>query len=363
MRCGAYETLSELGRGGFATVHRARNLETGREVALKVLRSGDGGVSAEDLGRFRREIEAARALDHPGIVHVLDASPDGSEPVWVAMELIEGESLSARVTREPLPWREAVEIARGVADAVAHAHSRGILHRDLKPSNILLDRAGRPRVVDFGLAKLATHGSRLTRTGQALGTPAYMSPEQARGEVSSLAPATDVWSLGCVLHEMLTGRPAFEGETDAAVVGNVLLTEPSRVGRLLGDVPRGLDTVVRVSLAKDARRRYAVAGELRDDLDRILRGERLRARLPGAWRWKLGAAALAVAAAVWGGLLARPGATHSPPAAAPATSSDAEGLSARARALRQMDPRQAAVLLRRALALDTSRRDWDLELG
>ncbi len=140
MNIGHYETLSELGRGGFATVYRARDTRDGREVALKVMRTGEGAPGPEELRRFKREIELTRTLDHPGIVHVLDSAAEGEAPFWVALELIEGEPLSAVIAREPLPWREAVQIARDVADALAAAHAKGILHRDVKPGNILIGR-------------------------------------------------------------------------------------------------------------------------------------------------------------------------------------------------------------------------------
>ncbi len=364
MRIGPYEILGELGRGGFATVYRARRDGDAREVALKVLRTGEGGPGPDEVRRFRREIEATRALDHPGIVMVLEVSPEGEHPSWVALELIEGESLAARIAREPLPWRGAVGIARDVADAVAHAHARGVLHRDLKPGNILLDREGGPHVVDFGLAKLSAHGSKLTKTGQALGTPAYMSPEQARGEISSLTPATDVWSLGCVLYEMLGGRRAFEGETDAAVVGKVLLAEPPRLRALRPDVPPGAERIVRATMGKRPSDRYGDASAIREDLDRILRGERPRARLPGAWRWRAAAAGLAVAAAATVAAVARPEPeTPAVPAPAPAAPSEAEALAVQARALRGVDPRRAEALLRRALDMEPARDDWRLERG
>ncbi len=359
---GPFEILSELGRGGFATVYRARDSRDGRDVALKVLRSGEGdvgiggtpqGVSpvspSDEIRRFRREIEAARALDHPGIVRILDASPEGAEPAWVAMELVEGESLAARIASEPLPWRQAVEIARDVADALAAAHAKGILHRDVKPANILLDREGRPRLVDFGLVKLTATGSKLTRTGQALGTPVYMSPEQARGEVADLTPATDVWSLGCVLHEMLVARPPFEGETDAALVASVLTAEPPRLRALRGDVPEPVERLVRIALGKRAPDRPRDGAELREELDRILRGEALRARLPGSRRRRaavaVGLVALLGSAAAWAILLGG-SAAPSPPPAPVADSPDPWERSLRAaRVRRATSPSMAAELL------------------
>lgn len=364
-RFGAWELGPELGRGGFATVYRARGTGSGQEVALKVLRTGEDGARPEDLRRFRREVEAARALEHPGIIKILDASPEGADAPWVAMELVDGEPLSALIGREQLPWKRAVEIARDVADALAAAHAKGILHRDVKPSNILLDREGKPHLTDFGLAKTIATGSKLTKTGEALGTPAYMSPEQARGEISTLKPATDVWSLGCVLYEMTAGRPPFEGETTAAVVGRVLLQEPARLRRVRGDVPEPVERVVRVCLAKPVGERYREAGALHDDLDRILHDESPRVRGPGALRRRAFAGAtilaLALCAASLAWRTAAPrDAVGSPPHQTP---SKVEALAARARALRQSAPHEAARLLGEALDAEPNRHDWQLERG
>ncbi len=224
-------------------------------------------------------------------------------------------------------------------------------------------------LTDFGLAKSVATGSKLTRTGEALGTPAYMSPEQARGEVSSLAAATDVWGLGCVLYETLAGRPPFEGETTAGVVAGVLTRDPPVLRRVATDLPRGLETIVRVCLAKRAGRRYRHAGALRDDLARVLAGARPVARPPGSARRRafagLGAAA-AVAWALWlalpaGGDLGGPARQSGP--ADPARASDGGGLAARARALRTSDPAAAERLLADALAREPARHDWRLERG
>ncbi len=395
LRLGPWEIGEEIGRGGYGTVYRARHERTGAAAAVKVFLP-EGGATPGDTRRFQREVALARVLDHPGIVRVLDVGegfgPAMSEPPssaakalegrveWFAMDLIEGVPLDQALAEEALPWRRAVEIVRDVADALAHAHARGILHRDVKPGNILLGRkVGGSRaegggetapvgayLSDFGLARLVSTGSRLTRTGFALGTPEYMSPEQAMGESDSLTPATDVWSLGCVLYEALAGRPAFEEESDPGLVEKVILGEPVPLGRVREDVPRPLARVVAVCLAKSPRRRYRDAGALRDDLDRVLRGERLRARPPRGVLRRLFLGATLLGASVAAGLLVR-GSDPAPPAAARATplpvASRAEARAAKARALSASEPREAARLLDEALALDPTRHPWRIEAG
>ncbi|MCI0342873.1 MAG: tetratricopeptide repeat protein [Planctomycetales bacterium] len=217
-------------------------------------------------------------------------------------------------------------------------------------------------LADFGLAKAVATGSKLTRTGEALGTPAYMSPEQARGEVSSLTPATDVWSLGVVLYETLAGRRPFESETDAAVVGRILLEEPARLRRIRGDLPEAVERVARVCLSKRGRHRYRNAVLLRDDLDRALRGVRIQARAPGSRQPAVLVAGLvAAAAAALVGL--RPRATESPPAARAMAPTRGEGLAHQALAARHDDPRRAAQRLAEALREDPTREDWRLQRG
>ncbi|MCI0341049.1 MAG: protein kinase [Planctomycetales bacterium] len=388
MRCGPYETLAELGRGGCGVVYRARHLETGRSVALKVLTAGADAPSAEERMRFRREIALARSLDHPGIVRVLDVGepvPGSSSPPtpWFAMELIEGEPLYAVLEGEPLSWRRAAEIARDVADALAHAHARGVLHRDVKPGNILVGRKwgdedladGAPGsarsafLTDFGLARVVATRSRLTKTGLALGTPEYMSPEQAMGATSDLTPAADVWGLGAVLYETLAGRLPFEGGSTDEVLERIVEREPVHLSTLRPDIPRDLEGVVRRCLAKRPRERYGDAAPLRDDLARVLRGERLPTRVPlPKAAWVLAGAGAVLASLAAAALLA---ASALPPPRGPleraeppdAGSRRLEVLSARARALRSSAPQEAARILAEALALDPARHDLRLERG
>ncbi len=219
-------------------------------------------------------------------------------------------------------------------------------------------------LTDFGLAKSVGTGSRLTRTGEALGTPAYMSPEQARGEVSSLTPATDVWSLGCVFYEMLAGRPAFEGDSAAAVIARVLLQEPVRLRKLRSDAPEPLERLLRAALLREARSRIPSASEFRDDLDRLLLGQRPRARLPRprAALWALAASGLALVA--WGALALPPKRAVEAPSP-PAGDREAPGtaFAEKARSLRHSDPREAAALLDIALGTAPARHDWRLERG
>ncbi|MCI0340469.1 MAG: protein kinase [Planctomycetales bacterium] len=378
-RIGPYEIGEELGRGGFGSVYRARDASTGREVALKVLREdpGDGALPAR---RFLRETSLVRELDHPAILKVLDASREDEKPLWVAFELVEGVPLWKLLAEEPLEWRRAAEIARDVAAALGHAHAKGILHRDVKPGNILVGRKwgdedvadgapGNARsafLTDFGLARVTDTRSRLTVTGMAIGTPEYMSPEQARGETTSLSPATDVWAVGVVLYEMLAGRLPFEGDSPESVIEKVVLREPVGLRKLRSGVPAGLDRVVRACLAKRRESRYPDGTALQEDLDRVLRGENARASPPHRWRGP--AIAAGMAALLAGAVALRPGSPRSASAPAEARSapSAAEALAGRAARLRGSDPVEAARLLQQALAEDLGHPDadrWRLERG
>jgi len=283
-RFGKYHIVGELGRGGMGSVHKAWDPSLNRWVALKVLLSLGG---EEEIARFRREAQTAATLSHPGIVGVYEIGMDG-ERSFIAMEFVQGRTLAG----ERPSLSRACEILIDVARAVDHAHRRGIIHRDLKPQNIMLDSADKVRVMDFGLAKPLRGRSQVTIEGTVIGTPSYMSPEQADGRIAQIDHRSDVYSLGAVLYELLTGRPPFRGasviETLTQVVEKRALP-PSKFNR---SIPRALEAIVLKALDKDKTRRYASAEAFARDLERFRKGQAVDARRPR--RPSLGWAAFAV---------------------------------------------------------------------
>src|SRR5437868_8834601 len=227
---GDYELLEEIGRGGHGVVFRARQKSLNRTVAVKVIGLGEWATKAH-LKRFRLEAEAAASLDHPGIVPIHEVGErDGS--CYFSMKLVEGGQLDEVVRHEQMSIRRAVELIAKVSRTVHYAHEHGVLHRDIKPGNILLDKTGEPHLTDFGLARLVESESTVTRTQEVLGTPSYMAPEQAAGETTKLGRATDVYGLGAVLYQVLTGHPPFAGGTSYETIRLLLDAEP-RPPRLL----------------------------------------------------------------------------------------------------------------------------------
>jgi serine/threonine protein kinase len=278
---GDYELLEEVGRGGQGVVFRARQKSLNRTVALKVISLGQW-ASQVHLKRFRREAEAAASLDHPSIVPIYEVGErDGS--CYFSMKFVEGGQLDEVVRRAPISVRQAVQLIAKVARTVHYAHEHGILHRDIKPGNILLDISGEPHLTDFGLARLLDAQSSVTRTIDVLGTPSYMAPEQAAGETAKLSKATDVYGLGAVLYQLLTGQPPFAGGTTYETIRLLRDTEP-RPPRLLNPkVDRDLSTICLKCLEKDPQRRYASALGLAEDLEHWLKHEPIRAKPSGVF--------------------------------------------------------------------------------
>jgi serine/threonine-protein kinase len=219
-------------------------------------------------------------LQHPGIVAIHDFGEE-SGVLWFSMDLVPGENLAARTRENPFPAREAAECVRRIAEAVQHAHEHGVLHRDLKPSNILIDATGRPHVTDFGLAKRIEADQSVTHTGAILGTPCYMSPEQAAGSRGDVGPTSDVWSLGAILYQMLTGRPPFQAASPMDTLLAVLETDPPAPRAVTPGVNRDLEMIALKSLQKPQELRYASAGALASDLRAFLAGETIAARRGG----------------------------------------------------------------------------------
>jgi WD40 repeat protein len=285
-----YEILGELGRGGMGVVYRARQQGLGRVVALKMVLAGSH-AGPEELARFQREAEAVARLQHPNIVQIHEVGDDDGWPFF-SLELVEGGSLDSRMAGNPWPALPAARLVETLARAVAVAHAAGIVHRDLKPGNVLLTIDGTPKVTDFGLAKrldeAAAAGPR-TQTGAILGTPGYMAPEQAAGNNPAVGPAADIYALGAILYELLTGRPPFRAANVLDTLRQILTEEPVPPRRLQPAVPRDLETIALKCLEKPLAKRYASALDLADDLRRFQEGKPIRARPVRAaehvWRW------------------------------------------------------------------------------
>ena len=317
---GDYALLEEIGQGSQGVVYRARQKSLNRIVALKVIALGHWATEPH-VKRFRREAEAAARLNHPGIVPIYEVGErDGA--CYFSMGLVEGGQLDAMLEREPMSIRSAVELIVKLARTVQYAHEHNILHRDIKPGNILLDAKGEPHLTDFGLARLVEAESTVTRTREVLGTPSYMAPEQAAGETAKLGKATDVYGLGAVLYQLLTGHPPFAGGTTYETIRLLLNTEPRQPRVLNRKIDRDLSTICLKCLEKDPKRRYPSAVALIEDLEHWLKHEPIRAKRSGlfthARKWvrrkpaiaALIASLVALAAAigwnVWQGALISP---------------------------------------------------------
>ncbi|MDY3552921.1 protein kinase [Gemmata sp. JC717] len=283
-----YEVEAVLGAGGMGVVFKARHVRLNRVVALKMALAG-AYAGAHERERFQREAESIAALRHPNVVQVHDVGDSDGKP-YFTMEYVEGGSLAEKLAGTPLPAGAAAALVADLAAAVHAAHSAGIIHRDLKPGNVLLTADGTPKISDFGLARRLGGQAALTRTGAGLGTPSYMAPEQARGTAAAVGPPADVYALGAILYETLTGRPPFRAESSAETVHQLLNQDPVPPSRLNGKVPRDLETICLKCLRKEPQLRYATADALNDDLRRVLRGDPIAARPEGRTRRAIRAA-------------------------------------------------------------------------
>jgi predicted Ser/Thr protein kinase len=301
-----YELVRELGRGGMGVVYLVRQKSLGRLVAVKVLRPGEM-IFGPAVRRFLGEARHLARLRHPHIVSVHEVGDAHGEP-YFTMDYVEGEPLTALLSRGGLTPTRAIAVLRQSAEAVRHAHEQGIIHRDLKPGNILVDKAGHAYVTDFGLARDMTQAAGVTRSGEVMGTPAYMAPEQALGQADLVGEATDIHALGLILYEMVTGRPPYGRDTPAKIMVRLLREEPVPPRKLDRRIPRDLETICLKAMAKEPARRYATAGAFLEDLRRFETGAPPLARRPGpashAWRWARRNAPFAAAVLVVGTLAA-----------------------------------------------------------
>ncbi|MCI0359421.1 MAG: serine/threonine protein kinase [Planctomycetaceae bacterium] len=270
-----YEILEVIGHGGMGVVYKARQLGLNRLVALKMILAGVN-ASPHDLARFRAEAEAVAQLQHPSILQIFEIGEQNGCP-FLALEYIAGGSLAEHLNGTPVAPRQAAELVLALSRAVHHAHEKGIIHRDLKPANVLLLPDGTPKIADFGLAKRAAANQAHTQTGTILGSPSYMSPEQAAGRTDQVGPATDVYALGVILYELLTGRPPFKGASMLETIDQVREHDPVPPRSLQPKTPRDLETICLKCLEKQPRRRYATAADLAHDLRAYLHDEPITA--------------------------------------------------------------------------------------
>jgi len=297
---GEYELLEEIGRGGMGVVFKARQKHLDRLVAVKVLRSG-WLARAGELARFRTEAKTVAGLHHPNIVAVHEVGENDGQP-YFSMDFVAGRTLEEIARGHPLQPARAARYVKQIAEAIHYAHEHGVLHRDLKPSNVLVDGDDLPRITDFGLAKQLEGDASLTVTGQVLGSPNFMPPEQASPGGAEISTASDVYSLGGLLYQLLTGLPPFLSETITGTLRLVAENEPASPRLLVPTVPKDLETICLKCLQKEPRQRFATAQELAEDLGRFLRDEPIRARPAGTaeklWRWCRRNRALAASAAI-----------------------------------------------------------------
>jgi tRNA A-37 threonylcarbamoyl transferase component Bud32 len=282
---GGYELLEEIGHGGMGVVYKARHTKLNRAVALKMILAG-GHAGTAELARFQTEAEAVARLQHPDIVQIFEVGEYDGLPFF-SLEFCSGGSLDKKVRGTPVAPREAAALVQRLATAMEAAHQKGVIHRDLKPANVLLTEDGTPKITDFGLAKKLDEAGQ-THSGAIMGTPSYMAPEQAEGK-KDIGPAADIYALGAMLYDLLTGRPPFKGATPMETIRQVVSDEPVPPSRLLPSCPRDLETVCLKCLHKEPRKRYGSAADLAEDLRRFQAGEPITARPVGSlergWRW------------------------------------------------------------------------------